>query len=67
MGDDFLSISNISSAEKGLGTELINELKKIASEKELGIEVYSIPEAMGFYKKMGFFREEGSRRFFIKK
>lgn len=59
---DRIDIDNIKSFKKGDGTELINELKKIAYELSSPIELYSEPQdetisqddLNSFYEKNGF-------------
>jgi len=60
--EDRIDIDNIKSYAKGDGSKLIAELKKIARELELQIELYSEPQddtisqedLNGFYEKNGF-------------
>lgn len=61
--DDRIDIDNIKSFKKGEGSKLISELKTIALEMELSIELYSEPqddtitqeELNVFYEKNGFY------------
>jgi len=58
--DDHIHISYLCSisSKRGLGKELINEIKKKLDDKINYIELQSVNSAKGFYEKMGFTNED---------
>ena len=49
-----IKIHLLGSLEGGQGAKWVHEMERIASAAGIGIELESLPEARGFYKKMGF-------------
>jgi len=52
-GDKLTQVLYIASKERGIGTRMMQYAVDIAADRGHGLWVYSEPEAMGFYEKIG--------------
>ena len=48
-----INVSRLATAERGFGEKIMNEIFLFAKKMNKGVELYSLPEAEGFYKKIG--------------
>lgn len=59
---DAMHLSRLATAERGFGESIMNKVFSLAAEKQKGVQLWALPEAEGFYEKIGMKKQKG---FFI--
>lgn len=62
--DTVLGVNHLASGAPGVGTRLMQEVAKDAAKLDKGVGLSSLPEAEGFYQRLGMVKREGTSHYY---